>query len=90
MAHQKQPSKKNQPKVFAFGKEKYTLLLIGLFVTLLGFLLMLGGKSHNPDVFNMSIFNFQRLTLAPILVLGGYGVVLFSILKKPKTKQETN
>ena len=90
MAHQKQPSKKNQPKVFAFGKEKYTLLLIGLFVTALGFIFMLGGKSSNPDVFNMSIFDFQRITLAPILVLSGYGVVLYTILKRPKTKQEMN
>ena len=90
MAQQKQSSKKNQPEVFAFDKEKYTLLLIGLFVTALGFILMLGGNSSNPDVFNMSIFNFQRITLTPILVLAGYGVVLYTILKRPKTKQETN
>ena len=50
----------------------------------LGFLLMIGGKSENPQVFNEAIFNFQRLTLAPILILAGYIIEIYAIMKKPK------
>ncbi len=88
MTHKKQLSKTKQPKQFAFNKEKYIILIVGLVVSLLGFLFMIGGKSTAPNVFNPKIFDFQRLTLAPILVLTGYGIILYSILKKPKTKQE--
>jgi hypothetical protein len=69
---------------FAFGKENYRLLLIALGLIVLGFLLMIGGGSKDPNVFSYSIFNFQRLTLAPILILAGYVVGIFSIMKKPK------
>jgi hypothetical protein len=69
---------------FAFGKENYKLLLIGLGLIVLGFLLMLGGGSDDPKVFSQDIFNFQRLTLAPLLILAGYVVEIFAIMKKPK------
>jgi len=69
---------------FAFGKENYKLLLIGLVLILVGFLLMIGGGSKDPNVFSDDIFNFRRLTLAPILVLAGYVVEIFAIMKKPK------
>lgn len=69
---------------FAFGKENYRLLLIGLVLILVGFLLMIGGGSDDPNVFSDKIFNFRRLTLAPILVLAGYVVEIFAIMKKPK------
>jgi hypothetical protein len=69
---------------FAFGKENYRLLLIGLALIVLGFLLMIGGGSKDPNVFSQDIFNFQRLTLAPILILAGYVVEIFAIMKKPK------
>lgn len=69
---------------FAFGKENYKLLLIGLGLILVGFLLMIGGGSKDPNVFNDAIFNFRRLTLAPILVLAGFVVEIFAIMKKPK------
>ena len=76
-----------QPNVtgaFAFGKENYILLLAGLFFILLGFLLMIGGGSKDPRVFNNEIFDFRRLTLAPILILAGYVIELFAIMKKPR------
>ena len=57
---------------FAFGKENYRLMLIGLAVIALGFILMVGGGSDDPNVFNEGMFNFQRLTLAPLLILAGY------------------
>jgi hypothetical protein len=69
---------------FAFGKENYRLLLIGLALIVLGFLLMIGGGSDDPNVFSYDIFNFQRLTLAPILILAGYVVEIYAIMKKPK------
>ena len=69
---------------FAFGKENYKLLLIGLALILVGFLLMIGGGSKDPNVFDDSIFNFRRLTLGPVLVLAGYVVEIFAIMKKPK------
>jgi len=69
---------------FAFGKENYRLLLIGLALIVLGFVLMIGGGSKDPKVFSYAIFDFQRLTLAPILILAGYVVELFAIMRKPK------
>lgn len=68
---------------FAFGKQNYKLLFIGLALIFLGFLLMIGGESDDPNVFSDKIFNFRRLTLAPILVLTGYVVEIFAIMKKP-------
>jgi hypothetical protein len=69
---------------FAFGKENYRLLLIGLGLIVLGFLLMIGGASKDPKVFSSAIFDFRRLTLAPILIIAGYVVEIFAIMKKPK------
>jgi hypothetical protein len=69
---------------FAFGKENYRLLLIGIALIVLGFVLMIGGGSDDPAEFSEGIFNFQRLTLAPLLVLAGYVVEIIAIMKKPK------
>ena len=69
---------------FAFGKENYRLLFIGLALILVGFLLMIGGGSDDPNVFSDKIFDFRRITLAPILILAGYVVEIFAIMKKPK------
>ena len=69
---------------FAFGKENYRLLFIGLAFITLCFILMIGGGSKDPNVFNPSIFDFQHITLAPILVLAGYVIEIFAIMKKPK------
>ena len=69
---------------FAFGKENYRLMLIGLVLIAVGFILMIGGGSKDPSQFNPEIFSFRRITLAPILVLAGYVVEFFAIMKKPK------
>jgi hypothetical protein len=69
---------------FAFGKENYRLLLIGLAFIVIGFILMIGGGSDDPNQFSHAIFDFRRLTLAPILVLAGYVIEIFAIMKKPK------
>lgn len=75
---------------FAFDKGNYKWLLIGLAFLLVGFLLMIGGGSDDPDVFNYGMFNFQRLTLSPILLMIGYIIGIYAIMKKPKnTNQES-
>jgi hypothetical protein len=68
---------------FAFEKQNYRLLLIGLAFIVLGFLLMIGGGSEDPKVFSTAIFDFRRITLAPILILAGYMIEIFAIMKKP-------
>jgi hypothetical protein len=69
---------------FLFGKINYTILIIGLLVVAFGFILMSGGASEDPNVFNKEIFNFRRIRLAPTLVLAGFGVVIYAIIKNPK------
>jgi Protein of unknown function (DUF3098) len=69
---------------FAFGKENYRLMLIGLAFIVAGFLLMVGGGSTDPNTFNPEIFSFRRITLAPILILAGYVIEIFAIMKRPK------
>ncbi|NTW32005.1 MAG: DUF3098 domain-containing protein [Bacteroidetes bacterium] len=81
-------NKKQIPEVkkitFAFGKENYRLLFIGLAFLVLGYILMIGGGSDDPKVFSEDIFDFQRLTLAPLLLLTGFIIEIFAIMKKPK------
>lgn len=69
---------------FAFGKENYRLMLIGLAFIVIGFLLMIGGGSADPTKFSPEIFSFRRITLAPILILAGYVIEIFAIMKRPK------
>jgi NADH:ubiquinone oxidoreductase subunit K len=67
-------------KEFIFSKKNYRLMLIGLGVIVLGFILMIGGGSKDPDMFNPDIFNFRRIRLAPALVLIGFGIEIAAIL----------
>lgn len=69
---------------FALGRENYKLLAIGFGIIIIGFLLMLGGKSESPDIFSDNIFSFRRITLAPIVVLAGFVFEIWAIMKKPK------
>jgi hypothetical protein len=71
-------------KQFAFERENYKWMLIGIAIIVVGFLLMIGGGSDDPNVFNESMFNFRRLTLAPLLILAGYVVEIYAIMKKPR------
>lgn len=68
---------------FLFEKVNYTFLLIGLAVIVIGFILMAGGGSDDPKVFNPEIFSFRRIRLAPTVVIIGFGVVIYSIFRKP-------
>ena len=72
---------------FVFKKKNYILLISGLVLILVGIFLMMGGESKDPNVFSEDIFNFQRLTLAPILIVGGFVLEIFAImLKSDNTK----
>jgi hypothetical protein len=70
---------------FAFGRENYRILIIGVVIVVIGYLLMIGGGSDDPNVFNADeIFSFRRITLSPIVILIGLVTVLFGIMKKSK------
>lgn len=72
---------------FVFGKNNIILVLIGIAVTMLGFVLMIGGGSDDPTVFNKEeLFSSVRITIAPLLVIAGYVVVIYGIMKKPNTQ----
>jgi hypothetical protein len=70
---------------FVFEKVNYKFLLIGLGVIALGFILMSGGGSDDPKVFSEAIFDFRRIKLAPTVVLIGFGITVYAILKNPAT-----
>ncbi|MDE3211653.1 MAG: DUF3098 domain-containing protein [Bacteroidota bacterium] len=75
---------KPQPD-FLFGKENYKWMIIGAVILALGFFLMAGGKSPDPNVFNDNvIYSPVRITVAPILIIAGFVVEIFAIMKKPK------
>jgi len=71
-------------KVMPFGKTNFIIVLVGVALIALGFILMIGGGSDNPDVFNDKMFDFQHITLAPILVLLGFVVEIVAIFWKGK------
>jgi len=72
---------------FALGRENYKLLAIGFGIIVLGFLLMLGGRSEDPNEFSEKIFSFRRITLAPIVVLAGFAFEIWAIMKKTKDER---
>lgn len=69
---------------FNFGKRNYQLMVIGVVLIALGYILMSGGKSEDPNVFSDSIFSFRRITLSTIILIVGFVVQVFAILYKPK------
>ena len=69
-------------KQFAFGKRNYKFMLIGIAIIAMGFLLMSGGGSDDPNVFNEEIYNFRRIRLAPDLIIIGFAVEVYAILTK--------
>jgi hypothetical protein len=80
-------SENKEVKGFALGKENLRLLMIGFLIIIVGFLLMIGGGTVDPNVFNKEIFNFQRITLAPIVVMFGFMFEIFAIMKKPGSEK---
>jgi hypothetical protein len=72
-------------KATLFTKENYIWMAVGMAIVLLGLLLMAGGKSADPTVFDESeVYSFRRITLAPLLIMAGLMVEVYAIMKKPK------
>lgn len=68
-----------------FGKENYIWMLAGIIVIALGMLVMSGGKSSDPAVFDQKeVYSTTRITIAPLLILAGLAIAVFAIFKKPK------
>lgn len=74
----------NENTGFALGKENYKLMAIGFAIIVVGFILLSGGGSDDPNVFSEDIFSFRRLTIAPIVLLIGFSFEIYAIMKKPK------
>ncbi len=72
---------------FALDRENYKLMAIGFGIIVIGFLLMAGGGTDDPKVFNPEIFNFRRITLAPVVLLAGFVFEIYAIMKKPAQKK---
>ena len=71
-------------KDFLFNKRRYRMLFLSIFVITLGFIIMSGGETSDPNIFNDEIYNFRRIRLAPLIVLSGFILCIFSILYKDK------
>lgn len=77
----------NENKKFVFGKDNYIFIISGVIVTLIGFILMIGGGSDDPNVFNeKELFSPIRITISPLMVIAGYGIVIYGIMKKRRKK----
>lgn len=77
--------KQSQSNNSLFGNQNYVWMLAGLAIMAIGFILMAGGKSADPNVFDdKEVYGFRRITLAPILIILGLIVEIFAIMKKPK------
>ena len=80
----KMAKKESKESGFALGKENYKLMAIGFAAIVVGFILMAGGGSKDPNVFNPDIFSFRRLTIAPLVLLFGIIFEIYAIMKRPK------
>lgn len=85
----KQKQSKKSTSEFIFQKRNYMFMFIGLICIALGFILMSGGGSDDPNVFNPDIYNFRRIRLAPTLVLIGLGIEVYAILLNPHKKKKS-
>lgn len=68
---------------FVFGKTNYILMVAGIIILVLGYILLSGGGSDDPNTFNPAMFNAQRLYVAPILIVVGFVVEIFAIMFNP-------
>ncbi len=72
-----------------FTKQNYLLFLAGLGLIVLGYILMIGGGSEDPNVFNPAIFDAQRITVAPMVCVLGFVTIIVAIMWRPKQNQES-
>lgn len=80
-------NKTSQEKDFIFGKRNYKFMFIGLIFIVLGFVLMSGGGSDDPNVFSEAIFSWRRIRLAPALIIIGFGFQVYAILTRKEDKK---
>jgi hypothetical protein len=71
-------------KQFAFGKENFILVVVSVLVIIVGFVLVSGGKTTEETGFDGRIFDARRLFIAPVVIMSGFGLMIYAILKKPK------
>ena len=81
-----QKRKQESKSIFLFGKKNYKFMFIGLAIIALGFILMSGGGSNDPNVYSPDIFHWRRIKLAPTLILIGFGIQVYAILLNPDKK----
>jgi uncharacterized membrane protein YidH (DUF202 family) len=74
--------------LFPLPQKNLTLIGIGVLIVFIGFFLVSGGGSNDPNVFSYKIFDFRRIVLAPLVILFGYLFIIYAILKKPKNNKE--
>ncbi|GIV28350.1 MAG: hypothetical protein KatS3mg027_2164 [Bacteroidia bacterium] len=67
-----------------FKKENYRLFLLGVALVTIGYILMIGGGSDDPNVFNPEIFSFRRIVLSPVIIVVGFLVITYGIMRKSK------
>lgn len=83
----KPPVKRDSHAIFLFARENYLIMFLGLGIIIVGFLLMVGGGSSDPNQFHPDqVYSWRRITLAPIVVLIGLLVEIYAIMKKPKAQ----
>lgn len=85
--HNKNPEQSTKQEKFVFDRKNYLFMFIGIGLIAIGYLLMSGGGSDDPNIFNPEIYNWRRIRLAPALVLSGLAVQVYAILLNP-TKTE--
>ena len=78
---------KNEQENFAFGTMNYIFLAVGIILLGIGYLLLSGGGSDDPNVFNDAMFNGRRLVVAPIIIVAGLVVEICAIMFRPKNKE---
>ncbi len=87
MAKNKKENKSTSGE-FLLGKKNYLIMLAGIVVILIGFALMAGGGSDDPQVFNEEIYNFRRIRLAPTIVLLGLAIEVYAIMANPNSQNK--
>ena len=73
---------------FAVSKSNFKYILAGLLVIILGYVLMVGGGSDDPNIFNDEIFSFRRIVLSPVIIILGFLIEVYAIMKRPRTKKK--
>ncbi len=81
-------SQKPTNEGFAIAPKNYFIIAIGFVLIILGYFLMVGGASDDPNVFSEAIFSFRRIVLAPVVILLGFAVEIFALLWHPKEKDQ--